>query len=105
MNFERIRAIDRSVGVPLCFLFTLFRKTLGRFFEKRAGLGTPRRVLFIKLIEQGSTVILYDTLKRAVDQLGAENIYFWVFEENKMVLDLLDLIPEKNILVVRSKPF
>jgi len=105
MNFQRMRRIDKMAGIPLCFAFSLWRKTLGRFFEGDAfQLPKPRKILFIKLIEQGSTVLAYDTLKRASEAVGAENIYFWVFDENRVVLDFLEIVPPENVFEVRSKP-
>lgn len=73
------------------------------------GLVTPRRteqpvrkILFLKMIEQGATVLAYRALATAVTKVGAENVYFWVFEENRPILDLLQIIPEQNVIVIRT---
>src|ERR1700761_1599552 len=54
------------------------------------------------MIEQGATVLAYRALATAVAKVGAENVYFWVFEENRPILDLLKVIPEQNVIVIRT---
>jgi ADP-heptose:LPS heptosyltransferase len=39
----------------------------------------------------------------AIERVGRENVYFWVFEENRPILDLMDLIPRENVIVIRAK--
>ncbi|MBN8555375.1 MAG: glycosyltransferase family 9 protein [Deltaproteobacteria bacterium] len=100
-----MRKIDQVVGVPLCFFLSLWRMTFGRLAISRpVSSRAPQKILFIKLIEQGSTVLTYDTLHRAIQKVGAKNVYFWIFEENKPVLDLLEIIPPENVFSVRVKP-
>jgi ADP-heptose:LPS heptosyltransferase len=79
-------------------------RALGRPF-RAAGreAAPPRRILFIKMIEQGATVLAYRALQRAVEMVGRENVYFWVFEENRPILDILDVIPAGNIFSLRAK--
>lgn len=102
MNFNRMRQIDRFVGVPLCFLLTCWRYTFGQGRGPQKS-ESPKRILFLKLIEQGSTVLTNSTLKRAVDLVGKENVYFWLFEENLPVLSLMNIVRHENIIVVRIK--
>src|SRR5437867_7886328 len=98
-------AIDRRVGKPLCAVLTGMRK-LGRLVGGRTRADAPlQKILFIKMAEQGATVLAYRALCRAVELVGRENVYFWVFAENREILDLLDVIPCENVLTVRSKTF
>jgi ADP-heptose:LPS heptosyltransferase len=60
-------------------------------------------VLFIKLIEQGATVLAYNALHEAIEKYGAQNVYFVVFEENRDILDILRILPVENIFSLRSK--
>jgi ADP-heptose:LPS heptosyltransferase len=46
--------------------------------------------------------LAYRAIKRAVEKVGKENVYFWVFRENRFILDLLDLVPRENVLVIRT---
>src|SRR5207245_1577555 len=64
--------------------------------------GPPQRILFLKLTEQGATVLACDALRVAAERVGAENVYFCVFAENRWVLDVLELLPAANVLPIRS---
>ena len=91
--------IDRWVGVPLCFLATRILALLVRSASPQTAV---RRILFVKLAEQGSTVLAYQALGDAVRRVGRENVYMMVFEDNRFILDLLDVIPRENVLALRS---
>lgn len=105
MKFETIRWMDRYVGIPFCFLFTVWRHLIGDRFKKlKEKKNAPQKILFLKLIEQGSTVLMVDALKRATEKFGVENVYFWVFEENRPIIELLEVLPKENILSVRLGP-
>ena len=95
-----LRWLDRWVGVPACLLLTAWRwlVELGR----RVPDGPPRAIVFIKLVEQGSTVLAYSALRRAIDWVGKKNVYFLVFQENRFILDALGLIEPANVLEIRS---
>ena len=60
------------------------------------------RVLFIKLAEQGSTVLAQAAIRRAVEMVGRENVFFVVFAENRFILDVLDLIPVANVFTINA---
>jgi len=59
-------------------------------------------VLFLKLAEQGSTVLAYEALAHAVARVRRENVYFLAFEENRFVVDILGLVPQQNVLTVKT---
>jgi ADP-heptose:LPS heptosyltransferase len=97
-----LQIIDRWVGVPVCLGFTLVRKLLDAVSPRNAP-EKPGKILFVKFAEQGSTVLAYSALKRAVEMVGRENVYFLVFEENRFILDVLGLIPEDNVITIRTR--
>jgi ADP-heptose:LPS heptosyltransferase len=105
LDTRKLQIIDRIVGVPLCAVFTLLRRLKGdRFVPERVEL--PRNVLFVKLAEQGSTVLAYPAISRALQLVGRENVFFLVFEENRFILDAMGLIPAENVITIRHKnPF
>ena len=105
LDTRKLQIIDRLVGVPLCASLTLVRRlTGGRFVPERVEV--PRKVLFVKLAEQGSTVLAYPAISRAIQLVGRENVFFLVFEENRFILDAMGLIPPKNVITIRHKqPF
>jgi len=100
MKVESMRMLDRWVGVPMSFGLTLFRKA-GDVFG-RAPDNTPKRIVIIKLVEQGATVIAAPAINRAVELVGRDNVFFAVFAENRPILDLLGLIPAGNVITIRG---
>jgi len=104
MNPRVISRIDRLVGIPACFVLTVLdrvrRAVRGR--RKRPFRG-PASILFIKMTEQGATVLANRAMQRAVEIVGRDNVYFWVFEENAAILELMDVIPSDNVVRVPSK--
>jgi ADP-heptose:LPS heptosyltransferase len=105
LDTSKLQIIDRIVGVPLCATLTLVRRLIGdRFVPGR--VERPRNVLFVKLAEQGSSVLAYPAISRAVQLVGRENVFFLVFEENRFILDAMGLIPPENVITIRHKqPF
>lgn len=99
MKASTIRFADRWLGVPACALLTLWHRIFGR----KPVPGPVKRILVLKLVEQGATVLAYPALKTAVDRVGAENVFFMVFEENRFILDLLEVVRPENVIAVRSK--
>jgi ADP-heptose:LPS heptosyltransferase len=96
----RLQKIDRWLGIPTCFLLTGLRRLLGRATPPVAI--RPRNILFVKLAEQGSTVLAFAAIRRAVEMVGRENVYFAVFAENRFILDVLDLIPPGNVFAIEA---
>jgi ADP-heptose:LPS heptosyltransferase len=96
-----LQRTDRCVGVPLCAILTLLR----RIFEcaGRPGPHQVRRILFVKFAEQGSTVLAYPAILRAIEMVGRENVYFVVFEDNRFILDAMEIIPERNVITITTK--
>lgn len=103
MKVSSLQIIDRWLGVPLCFSLTVLRKIFGR--KNPAGVQAVKRILFVKLAEQGSTVLAYGAIRRAVELVARENVYFVVFDENRFILDALGLIPKENVITISFKNF
>ncbi len=59
-----------------------------------------RSILFVKLAEQGSTVLAFAALQRAVDAVGRDNVYFLAFDNNRFIVDVLDVIPRENVITI-----
>jgi ADP-heptose:LPS heptosyltransferase len=83
--------------VPLCALLTLIRATAAT--RPRP----PQRILFLKFIEQGATLLAQDAIARAAARVGRDNVFFCVFESNRAILDVLDTVPHANILSIRDR--
>jgi len=100
VGIQTLQHTDRWVGGPLCAILTLLRK----IFESA---GRPRsrqfrRILFVKFAEQGSTVLAYPAILRAIEMVGRENVYFVVFEDNRFILDAMEIIPDGNVITIAT---
>jgi len=102
-GISTLQRIDRWIGVPLCAFLTLVR----RIFESAGSPGPRRiqRVLFVKFAEQGSTVLAYPAICRAIEMVGRENVYFVVFEDNRFILDAMEIIPDGNVITIATQSF
>jgi ADP-heptose:LPS heptosyltransferase len=93
---------DYWLGAPICFIFSVFYRIF-----KFLGLGKldpkekPKKILFIELSEMGSSILAYDAIKKAKKLFPQIKLYFLIFKERKKSVDILDIIPPKNILTVR----
>jgi len=101
MKASTIRFVDRWLGVPACAVLTLWR----RLFDRRRGTDPVRRILFLKLVEQGATVLAAPALRSAVERVGAENVFFMVLEENRPILDMLGIVHPANVISIPQGGF
>lgn len=101
MDVGTMRRVDRWLGAPLCVLLTAVRR-LDDLLAGRRPPDRPRRIAVLKLAEQGATVLAYPALVRARAMVGADNLFFVVFEENRFILDLLAVVPSDNVVVIRT---
>jgi len=100
-----IRFLDYWLGIPACGFLSLLRairRSLGGD-QPRQGEGGPQRILFLKFIEQGATVLAQDAIHRATQAVGRDNLYFAVFESNRAILDVLGTVPAVNIISIRDQ--
>ena len=100
VNVDAIRRVDRFVGTPLCWALTVCR-----WIARLAGTTSPppRRVLVIKLTEMGSTVLAYPALRALQKAIPDVEIHFLVFENNRAILDALNMTPPSRIFSVSVK--
>lgn len=101
MDVASMRLVDRWLGSALCFMLTVLRTVTGG--QKTPAESGVRRILFIKLAEQGSTVLAYPALRRAAVRVGRENVYVLVFDDNRFILDALGVIPEANVIAISTR--
>ena len=103
VGIATLQRTDRLIGAPLCFLFTLFKKIVER---RPPAARQPGKILFVKFAEQGSTVLAYPAIRRAIELVGRENVYFVVFEDNRFILEAMEVIPEENVIAIDTRsPF
>jgi ADP-heptose:LPS heptosyltransferase len=100
MNPKIIYRLDRWVGTPACFILSLIERVARLFRPAPAAKRKPNRILFVKLVEMGSTVLACPAFEEAAQWVGRENIYILVFKQNRPIVDLLPYFPPGNILSV-----
>src|SRR3982751_6421209 len=100
VGISTLQHTDRWIGAPLCAVLTFFRK----IFDSAAGPPPHQveRILFVKFAEQGSTVLAYPAILRAIEMVGRENVYFVVFEDNRFILDAMEIIPDANVITIAT---
>ena len=98
-----ISKLDRYAGIPLCFLLTGFDRIRSLIAPKASAPHIPKKILFLKLTEQGASVLAHSAIKRAENLVGRGNIYFCVFRENRPILDILGTIAPENIFEIRQE--
>jgi len=99
VGIDALRLLDRILGVPLCWLFTLGRRFV-RLARPASNLPAPRRVLIIKLSEMGSTVLAYPAIEELKRRIPGAELFFLVFKNNAAIVDMLGLVPAGNIITV-----
>jgi ADP-heptose:LPS heptosyltransferase len=99
-NTPLFQRMDRWVGGAACLFCEAIRAVTQPF--ARANSTGRKGLLFVKLAEQGSTVLAGAAIRDAVDRFGRENVYFLVFDENRFILDAHDLIPLENVLTIET---
>ena len=97
-----LQKIDACLFPGICTFFTCWHR-LKQLFHKRDAATPPKSIIFLKLAEQGSTVLANEAIRQAVACVGRENVFFLMFEENRFILDVMDLIPRENVLTIPTK--
>jgi len=101
LNTQVLQKVDRWIGIPVCGILTIVRRLLDALRPAQTEASKPRKILFVKFAEQGSTVLAYPAIAQAIRMVGRENVYFVVFVENRFILDVMDVIPRENVITIR----
>ena len=104
MKIDFMRWVDRSVGVPTCFLLSVVHG-LRKLINKPKLIRDPKKILFIEMSEMGSMVLAYSLFKKAKELLPEAELYFLTFEESRYAIDILDVLPRKNVLTINNNIF
>jgi ADP-heptose:LPS heptosyltransferase len=102
MNIDRMRLIDRKVGIPLCFILSVVH-TVQKFFRKPSVIEQPKKILFIEMSEMGSIVLAYSLLKKTRERYPRASLYFLTFKETRYAVDIFRFFSEDNIVSIDSK--
>jgi len=98
MNLQFQRRLDRVLGVFFCRVFSLFsRRDEGISIQAK-----PKNLLIILLSEMGSLVLSYPMFEFIRRKYPWLSIYVLLFDQNKEVLKLMDVVPSETIITVRN---
>ena len=97
MNVTLYQKLDKWLGCIICFSLTLIRSlSFGSRTHK------VEKIVFVKLVEKGATILACNAFDKAVERVGRENVFLITFEDNKNLSLLLDVFPEPNIITIRE---
>jgi len=98
MKIETQRLIDRLVGTIICRIFSIYYK----IFKKVPPPRGTNRILIILLSEMGALVLGYPMLQRLKQKFPTASLHILLFEKNREVVELLDIIPSENIISIND---
>ena len=101
MRPDRIALIDRWVAKPLCAACSLFERL--RRLRARSAPEGPHRIVFVKLIEMGSTVLACPAFAEAEKLVGRENLFILVFAPNRPILEVLRYFRPENVIAIDDR--
>ena len=102
MGNRVIHLLEKYVGFLLCCLLDLWNKIVSVILPSRK-VSSPRKVLFVKFIEQGALVLHRPAFEKAVRIYGVENVYLCTFSSNRQLVFTLDVLAEDNIMALEEK--
>lgn len=96
MDVGTQRRIDQAVGPMICRALSLFGKS-------REPAWPPRRILVLLLSEMGSLVLGCSMFRRLREKYPQASIHALVFEKNREILNLLEVIPPENVMTLNDR--
>ena len=98
MKIKTQRLIDRFAGTIICRIFSVYYK----IFKKDTPPQGSNRILIILLSEMGALVLGYPMLQRLKQKFPTASLHILLFEKNREVVELLDIIPSENIISIND---
>jgi ADP-heptose:LPS heptosyltransferase len=102
MTADKMRFIDRWLGVPLCFVLTLMRPLLALMRLARQP-EEPGSVLLIHLTEMGITVPALPALNELKRRYPRAKIQLVVLREFGALVQLIDWLDDDDVFVLRGE--
>ena len=96
MKIETQRLIDRLAGKIICLIFSIYYK----FFKRDTPPEKINRIVIILLSEMGALVLGYPMFEKLKKKFPKASLHILLFEKNREVVELLDIIPPENIISI-----
>jgi len=94
------RKVDRIAGSLICGLLSLFPGS-----SKPSHKTEPRKILVILLSEMGSLVLADPMFGQIKEKYPEASVYALLFEQNREMLEIIDVMPCENIFSLDSSSF
>lgn len=98
MNIAFERKVDRLAGSFICRVLSLFSSK----GKDTAITRKPQKILTILLSEMGSLVLAQPMFQHIKTKYPEASLYTLLFEKNEEVLEILNVMPQENILTVND---
>lgn len=99
MDINHQRAVDRYLGVPICWLLS----GVNRIISNEPDGVPPQHILIILLSEMGSLVLAQPMFMRLKQQYPDATLHVLMFAKNREVLDLMELVPRDNVITLDDR--
>jgi ADP-heptose:LPS heptosyltransferase len=96
MNLELQRTLDRFLGALICWILSVFSS------RSRHDSLKPKNILVILLSEMGSLFLARPMFDHIRGKYPEASLFVMVFERNKEVLEILNVVPLSHILTIRD---
>jgi ADP-heptose:LPS heptosyltransferase len=100
LNPDRMRRIDRWLGIPICFVLTIASRLVRRVSRRASQTQAVANVLFIELAEMGSTVLACPAIHRLRSIHPDCRLFFLLFKHIEDSIKVLDVIPDTHVLTI-----
>ena len=101
MTVDLMRYLDKWLGIPLCFIFSVMNRALRPFATKKAP-EQIKKILIVQLSERGAVILAHSAVVKVKELFPQAALYYAIFEEMKESIQLLQTVPDDHILTVRS---
>jgi lipopolysaccharide heptosyltransferase II len=98
MKIETQRFIDRYAGTLICRIFSIYN----RLFKRDSGTVEAQKILIILLSEMGALVLAHPMFQRLKQKFPHASLHVMLFEKNREVVELLNLVPPDNIITIKD---
>ena len=102
MTVDLMRYLDKWMGIPLCFIFSVMNRILRPFASKKAP-EQIKKILIVQLSERGAVILAHSAVVKVKKLFPQATLYYAIFEEMKESIQLLQTVPDDRILTVRSQ--
>ncbi|MFH0979304.1 MAG: glycosyltransferase family 9 protein [Candidatus Woesearchaeota archaeon] len=97
---DLMRLLDKYIGIPICLILSTLELVRKPFVSNK---GRPiKKILIIQISEMGSTIHAYSSMKLLKSKHPEAKIFYLIFKEMQESIKLLRIIPDENILTIRS---